>query len=197
MAIIDTTREEREGRRAVLAAAKLPGSRRFEESLKELEGLVDAFRSTLSEAACADLLLVVADYSDPEFDVHLRVTEETLLSLGAGEIPVITVMNKSDQVPTESEPGLQFGRPGEVRGDRVWISAKTGEGIPQLLSEIERKLGAGVIEKNFLIPWQESGAEHRLREKARVESCQYEDDGIRIRARIEQKDLKEFEKYIQ
>ncbi len=98
-------------------------------------GLVKAFRSTLEEAKEADLLLHVLDYSDEAFLEQKKVTEETLKELGAGDIPVIYVYNKADRcMETEAIPS--------IRGERIYLSAKTGRGIPELVELIYRMLPA-------------------------------------------------------
>ena len=65
-------------------------------------GLVKAFRSTLSEAASADLLLHVVDFSDPDYKDHIAVTNETLEEIGAADIPVLMVYNKVDRMEESS-----------------------------------------------------------------------------------------------
>lgn len=96
-------------------------------------GLVKAFRSTLEEAKEADLLLHVLDYSDEAFLEQKKVTEETLKELGAGDIPVIYVYNKADRcMQTETIPS--------IRDNRIYLSAKTGRGIPELVEFIYQML---------------------------------------------------------
>lgn len=96
-------------------------------------GLVKAFRSTLEEAKEADLLLHVLDYSDEAFLEQKKVTEETLKELGAGDIPVIYVYNKADRcMQAETIPS--------IRDNRIYLSAKTGRGIPELVEFIYQML---------------------------------------------------------
>ena len=92
-------------------------------------GLVKAFRSTLSEIQTADLLLFVVDCLDPEAAHQLQVTEQTVAGLNAADIPRIIVMNKADSL-TPAGSGAHLQPPGTVRGGRVWISARTGAGLP-------------------------------------------------------------------
>lgn len=96
-------------------------------------GLVKAFRSTLEEAREADLLLHVLDYSDESCRHQKEVTEETLKELGAGDIPVIYVYNKADL--KETEDGEKRKLP-KIQDNRIYMSAKTGEGIPELADMI-------------------------------------------------------------
>lgn len=92
-------------------------------------GLVKAFRSTLEEAREADLLLHVLDYSDDSWRKQREVTEETLRDLGAGDIPVIYIYNKADLCMEEAQLPI-------IRENRIYLSAKTGAGIPELTEMI-------------------------------------------------------------
>ena len=101
-------------------------------------GLIKAFRSTLEEAREADLLLHVLDYSDEACRRQREVTEETLKELGAGDIPVIYVYNKADL--RMQEDGLKMPLP-RIQENRIYLSAKTGEGIPELVDMIWKLCG--------------------------------------------------------
>jgi GTP-binding protein HflX len=92
-------------------------------------GLVKAFRSTLEEAKEADLLLHVLDYSDESCRKQREVTEETLSELGAGDIPVIYVYNKADRCADMEELPV-------IRGNSIYMSAKSGAGITELTGMI-------------------------------------------------------------
>lgn len=94
-------------------------------------GLVKAFRSTLEEAREADLLLHVLDYSDESYRKQREVTEETLTELGAGDIPVIYVYNKADRCMEADQLPV-------IRDNRIYMSAKTGAGIPELVELIRK-----------------------------------------------------------
>lgn len=103
-------------------------------------GLVKAFRSTLEEAKEADLLLHVLDYSEESFRKQREVTEETLKELGAGDIPVIYVYNKADRCMEEERLPV-------IRGNRIYMSAKTGAGIPELAAMIRQFTGRDTDDK--------------------------------------------------
>ena len=148
-------------------------------------GLVDAFRSTLDEALHADLILMIVDSTDPEYRNHIQVTEETLAELGAGSIPVITVMNKNDGI----RPILEK--------DRILMSAKDPDHLPALLDLIEAKLNEGSLTCTLLIPYAQSRLENVLRESGVVKSCEYTDDGIRITAAIRRDRIQQFQEYLQ
>jgi len=108
--------------------------------------LIKAFRSTLREAALSDLILVVIDCADPDYKAKEEVTLKTLKEIGAGNIPVIYVMNKIDMLPDEEKTlimsscedeaveGILSGR---IRFT-VGISASTGTGVDSLLGIIDK-----------------------------------------------------------
>ncbi len=139
--------------------------------------LVEAFKSTLEQAATADILLNICDASSPEAREHLAVTQELLQSLGAGERPVIPVLNKWDAVEDqELSPRL----PGAVR-----ISALNGEGIEELLRAVEENLPEKTFEVELLLPFSKSGLAAKLREEGAVLSEEYVEEGLRIFARVD------------
>lgn len=95
--------------------------------------LINAFRSTLEEAVMADILLNVVDVSSPDHAMHTEVTLKTLAEIGAGAIPVITVMNKCDA------SGIETGiRPSD--DNRIYISAGSGKGIEELAEMLTKSL---------------------------------------------------------
>ena len=138
--------------------------------------LIKAFRSTLDEAVCADILLILLDASDPESDEQLAVTEQLLRDLGAAGKPTIYVFNKCDR-----EASADLALPVGVReGTVCHISAKTGEGVDGLVSEIERMVMAGRRRLTFVIPNAEAGALTKLYQNASVETVDYGDENITV-----------------
>ena len=122
--------------------------------------LVEAFRSTLEEAALSDIILNVCDASSDEARVHMQVTTDLLNSLGCGDTPIITVLNKCDLLDKESFP--------QEIGSYVRISAKNGTGIDELLKAIDENLPVRVKRVSLLIPlptqdlWLKSARAQRL-----------------------------------
>lgn len=152
--------------------------------------LVEAFKSTLEQAAAADILLNVCDASSPEAGEHLRVTEELLQSLrnDGEERPVIPVLNKWDAV---EDPDLAISLPGAVR-----ISALTGDGVEKLLSVIEENLPEKTFETKLLLPFSKSGLAARLREEGAVLSEEYVPEGLLLSVRLSERlygPVKEYE----
>ena len=150
--------------------------------------LVDAFRSTLEQAASADILLNICDASSEEAAEHLRVTEELLQTLRTGERPVIPVLNKWDVV---EDPDFAPQPPGAVR-----ISAKTGEGVDALLAAVEAALPEKTFDVELLLPFAKSGLAALLREEGAVLEEEYVPEGLQVKARVDERlfaKVKEFE----
>ncbi len=107
-------------------------------------GLVDAFEATLQEAADADLLLHVVDASNPDFPEQMVQVQRVLAEIGAADVPQLLVFNKLDALPTERRPmAMQdtFDIDG-VQVPRVFVSARSGEGLPMLRTELARLAAA-------------------------------------------------------
>lgn len=131
--------------------------------------LVEAFKSTLEEAAEADLLLCVCDASSPEMDEQVTVTTQLLADLGVTDTPVITVLNKCDLVPNL----LPLRRERTVR-----ISARERQGFDELLAAIAGALTPTQTRCRLLIPYTHSGLLSEIRQDGRVFSEEYTPDGI-------------------
>ena len=150
--------------------------------------LIKAFRSTFEEARLSDLLLEVVDCSEEGYERQMEVTEKTLRELSAGAIPRICVMNKADK----SE---YAGRLPHISGNRIYLSAKEGTGIPELLDMIEKKLFGNLLECAFLIPYGEGRAEHLLRSRAEVLETSYREAGVYLKCRLDRRLLSEVKQY--
>ncbi len=153
--------------------------------------LIQAFKSTLDEAVCADILMIIIDSSDPECREHLQVTEDLLVELGAAGKPTIYVLNKCDCVISDDAMlGVQSDNTDVAR-----ISAYTGEGIDEFVSILERKVLDGKKKINYLFPHTAQSILNILYNEAIVEECEYVDDGIRVRAVVDQKTRGRLAKY--
>ena len=140
--------------------------------------LIEAFRSTLEEAKYADLILHVVDSSNPQMDEQLYVVYETLRKLEVMNKPVIAVFNKMDR---RGENALLR----DFQADRtVQISAKTGEGIPELLCAIEQQLREQKILIERMYPYQESSRVQMIRKYGELLEEHYTEEGIYIRAYV-------------
>ena len=126
--------------------------------------LVEAFKATLEELEYADLLLHVIDTSNPEWREQAHIVDELIRELGAEQIPCIRVYNKCDVAFTAQQ---------EREADAVYISAKTGEGIPALLSAVDKKLDKGTKRVVIHLPYDKTGLLDGLYREAKVENVAY------------------------
>ena len=152
--------------------------------------LVEAFHSTLEEAALADVLLLLADYSDGERGEQVAVTLETLRGLGAEGKPMLFVYNKCDAA-AEPVPADPF-----VPEDTVYISARTGEGVDKLLAALERLVREGKRRVLLALPYSESGLLNAFYGAATVENVEYGEESIAVTAVLDQKTMGKYRKYI-
>lgn len=151
--------------------------------------LVEAFHATLEEAAYADLILDVVDCSDPNYLLEMEVTEKTIEALGAGHVPILHVMNKADRLYPVAELPM-------LRGDQIYLSAKLGIGMRELLQEIEKRLCASFFTVELLVPYDRADIEHLLRERAKIRELRYEEDGIHIEVSLNQEILGRCKEYL-
>lgn len=139
--------------------------------------LVDAFRSTLEEAANATVILNICDASDEHCTEHLNVTMNLLAALGCADKPIISVLNKCDLC------GGSFVLP--AQGEFVMISAKTGEGIGNLLAKIQLSLPLTRKKAELLIPYSDGGLVNYIREEGVMLKEDYRPDGIYVKAVVD------------
>ena len=150
--------------------------------------LVEAFKSTLEEAASADVILNVCDASDPTCAEHLKVTNDLLLELGAEGKPIINVMNKCDQIYDLNDvPTI---------GNTVYISALRGNGIEKLLTKIDEALPQNIKRCTYLFPYNAMKEAAMVREDGRVYSEEYIDEGLKIDALCSIRTVNKLKEYI-
>ena len=133
--------------------------------------LVEAFHSTLEEALCADLIVVVSDLSSPFYRQQHETVFEVLNQLGAQDKPVLEALNKADKAHVEGiiEPA-----------DAVLISARTGQGLDRLLEEISRRVAALRHPVELLVPYEKGAALSLIHEKGQVLSEEYGESGTKV-----------------
>lgn len=151
-------------------------------------GLVKAFRSTLEEVKNADLLLYVVDRSDENYKHQIKVTEETLAEIGAGGIPALYVYNKADLCGIEMIPK-------RTGNDKIYMSAKSGQGLDELSQMILEKVYADYVKKEFLFPYDKGQAVSYFMEHSQVLEQEYEEGGIRIKVSCHRADAGKYAAY--
>ncbi len=120
--------------------------------------LVAAFKSTLTEAREADVLLHVIDGSDPQMPERIAQVDAVLAEIGAGEVPQIQVVNKIDTLGTRPKLKIMEGR----IVARAFVSAKTGDGIAELRRGIEHVFADEWIEKTVHLGFEHGALRARL-----------------------------------
>ncbi len=145
--------------------------------------LVNAFRSTLEEAANADIIVNVLDISSPTAKEEQEVTDKLLAELGCADIPRVTVLNKCDKLSgAENIP---------EDSTTVRICAKTGEGFDRLLSAVAANLPGGYERGIFTIPYDRQGMINSIIEDGgKVFSTEYTGEGAVIDALVSEKMVK-------
>ncbi len=131
--------------------------------------LVNAFRSTLEEAAEADVILNICDSSSEEAAEHLNVTRELLAQLGCTDRPIVTVFNKCD---------LPAALPLTDRDGAVCISAKSGKGIDELLIRLTEVLPPDRRKVKLLFPFDKGALAGECRREGAVEQEEYVPEGL-------------------
>ncbi len=150
--------------------------------------LVKAFKSTLDEVVYADILMIVSDATDSELPEHLNVTEEVIEELGASGKPTVFVYNKCDMLEEKISP---FDSDSAVA-----ISAKTGEGIPRLLSVIEEQLAKFKRKYKLFIPYTAQSAFSAICDAYTAEDIEYTDTGVSLTAVLDERGRGLYGKYI-
>jgi len=138
--------------------------------------LVEAFHSTLEEAALADVLVIVGDASSPDLLTQHRVVEDVLQKLEATHQPRIIALNKCDLARDEEFAPL----PHALR-----ISARTGEGLDALMDAISRELRSRECKVTVLVPFDQYAVTGEIRQLGRVIEEEYLENGTRITAMLE------------
>lgn len=149
--------------------------------------LIEAFHSTLEEAALSDLILNITDVSDSEAAIQLEVSDSILNELGCSEKPQLLVLNKCDKLDV-SLPGLH---------DRefIKISAKTKDGLDELLNKITDMLPKSREQINLLLPYSKGGLIDVVRNYGLIEKTDYTADGIELCGYIDTDKLYLVEEY--
>jgi GTP-binding protein HflX len=142
--------------------------------------LVEAFRSTLEEAADADLILHVVDASHPDPEGQIAAVREVLTEVDARKLPEIVVLNKADAADPFVVERLRQREP-----RHVVVSARTGQGIPELLGAISGGIPRPTVELELLIPYDRGEVVSRLHSPdAEILSVEHVENGTKLEVKV-------------
>ncbi|MEG0692418.1 MAG: GTPase HflX [Oscillospiraceae bacterium] len=150
--------------------------------------LINAFKSTLEEAANADLILNLCDISNENVSVQLEVTRSLIDELGGADIPTLTVYNKIDKVDYENVT--------PINDTLVFISATENRGIEALLNRIAKCLSESMKKLTLLIPYNKSSLLDVIRRNGKILSEEYQNDGTLVTVSLDVKVAHQVEEYI-
>lgn len=149
--------------------------------------LVEAFKSTLYEAANADLLVQVVDYSSDNKADMMATTRKTLTEIGVPDLPMITVYNKADLTDTDFPSRA---------GDELIVSAKDEASIDMLVDVIKEKVFTNYVTATFLVPFAKGDVVSYLNDHASVLKTDYLAEGTQVTAEVTTIDFHRFEQYL-
>lgn len=154
--------------------------------------LVAAFRATLEEISDADVLLHIVDITHVNASAQAKSVQETLIDIGAGDIPMVTAFNKIDLLKDPEKAIEKL----EEFSSTFPISARTGQGIDELLSAIEQELFETYVELDVLIPYQEGQLLSLFHEYGHVNEVKNIEEGTHIIGMIPRRMEHQFSRYI-
>ncbi|MCU1407074.1 MAG: hflX [Glaciihabitans sp.] len=152
--------------------------------------LVEAFRSTLEEIGESDVVVHVVDGSHPDPGSQLATVRDVIGDVGARDIPEIVVFNKSDLIDDNQRLVLRGMVP-----TAVFVSARTGEGISELLERITEVLPAPEVEMTLLVPYHRGEIISRLHVGGRVLSTEYLEEGTLVKALVHPQNVESLEPF--
>lgn len=152
--------------------------------------LVEAFRSTIEEVADANLIVHVVDASHPDPAAQIKTVRDVVSEAGASAVPELVVFNKADLIDENQELLLRGLEP-----RAVFASARTGEGVDDILNIIADTIPSPSVAVTLLVPFNRGDVISRLHLRGIVDSTAYEEMGTRVRARIRPADLPVFEEF--
>ena len=136
------------------------------------------------------MLLHVVDRNNPDYKTQIEVTKKTLQEIGADQIPVLYVYNKIDQL---SETDLELEQPSE---NQVYISAKQGEGMDELINKIVKKVMPEKVKMHVMIPYQNGDIISKVKAFTQVLSEDCKQDGIEYELECTKSNLAWIQPYV-
>ncbi|USS90718.1 GTPase HflX [Fructilactobacillus carniphilus] len=148
--------------------------------------LVEAFKSTLKEAATADLLVQVVNYSDSNQELMMETTQRTLQEIGVPNLPMITAFNKADRT------GSRFP---ERAGENLIMSALDPASINELVAMISAQLFSDYVQKTYLFPFQAGDLVSTFNQEFDVQQTEYQADGTKLTVSLPASAAERYQKY--
>jgi GTP-binding protein HflX len=142
--------------------------------------LIAAFRATLEEVAEADILIHMVDASHPNIISQIEAVEDTLAEIDVPRIPRILALNKVDLMPD----GVPHITTADAYSAIVPVSAITGSGLKQLLTEIERILVEHMVEIDVTLPYRAGDLIAMIRDNGVVDSEDHSETSVHLRAHV-------------
>ncbi|MGG1483853.1 GTPase HflX [Peribacillus castrilensis] len=149
--------------------------------------LVKAFRSTLEEVVEADLLIHVVDFSNPNHEQQIEITEKTLNDIGIKGIPTIFAYNKADLTDLDIP---------QVNRGSVYMSAKNKVGIEELINQIRKHIFVDYTHCEMLIPFDQGQLVSYFNENGHITETEYEAIGYRIKLECKKTDYEKYKRYV-
>ena len=153
--------------------------------------LVESFKSTLAEVRAADLILLVADASDPHLELEVAAVRSVLQEIGASEIRCVEVLNKCDLVEPDELRALTAAHP-----DAQVVSALGGEGVRGLLYRVAREASAGSVALTVLVPYEKGLLMKMVHERCQVMHERYVQEGLLATVRADARMAATLEPYV-
>lgn len=153
--------------------------------------IVAAFRATLEEIIEADILLHVVDVTHPNAEAQYEAVEDTLAELEVDHLPTIVALNKADLLPDATNPLAEL----EIEEPAVLVSARTGQGIEELLIAVEAAMVQYLKPLHVLLPYQRGDLLSLLYERGQVDGEEHRGEGVEVYGRLPARLIPYFEKY--
>jgi GTP-binding protein HflX len=149
--------------------------------------LVKAFRSTLEEVVEADLLIHVVDFSNPNYEQQIEITDQTLNDIGIKEIPTIFAYNKADLTEIDIP---------QVNRDSVYMSVKNKVGIQELIDQIRGHVFVDYIRCEMLIPYDQGQLVSYFNEHGHITETEYDENGSKLKLECKKTDYEKYHQYV-
>ena len=153
--------------------------------------IVEAFRSTMEEVGDSDLILHVVDGSHPAPEEQLAAVREVIRDVGATDVPEIVVINKADA----ADP-VVLQRLLRIEKRAIAVSARSGQGIEELLELIDRELPRPAVEVEVLVPYIQGALISRAHAEGEVISEEHTAEGTLLKARVHPELAAEFSSFV-